>query len=289
MLGPRRLLQLLALQEHFAPPGAVVTTHVQTNGTVVDDRIRRVLRLFELRTSVSLDGTRRLHDRTRRDKAGRSTWEAVRTGISALRDDGTLTGVLLVVTPDVLVEDPAVLWADVVSTGTPSVCFLAERPRPGHPSPVSTREYVGFLARMAQERQRSGADVAIREVDAIGRLLDSEQSGFCELAGNCVGHFVAVDPDGSVSHCDKYLGDEAYVLGNLVTDDLSDILRGARAAGLRARASAEVRSLAGCRWSALCQGWCPHERYVDATWSAEGCCGLAPLFEHLERSRAARR
>lgn len=286
LLLRRRLIQLLALQEHFAAPGTIVRTHVQTNGTMLDPRVRALLALFDMRVSVSVDGTRELHDRTRRDKRGNSTWDSVCDGIHALREDGTLAGVLTVVTPDTLAADPRELWGDLVSTGTPSVCFLAERPEPGVAARVSRAEYVRFLLRMEHERRVAASEVSIREVDSALRVIAGQQSGFCELAGNCVGHFISVDPDGSVSHCDKYLGDDAYVLGNLMRQELPEILRSPRVVALTTTAQQDVERLQPCRWASQCQGWCPHERYVDSSWADEGCCGLAALFDHLETAVA---
>lgn len=286
LVGAHRLLQLLGLLEHFAPPGALVRVQLQTNGTVLDPRVRRILRLFGVRVSVSLDGTRQLHDRSRRDRHGHGSWDRVRRGIAALGADGTLAGLLVVVTPETLAVDPGELWRDVEGTGAPSVCFLAERPAPGEPVRVTRSAYVHFLVQMDRERRRAGARTGIREVDSVGRLLAGEQSGFCELAGSCVGHFVSLDPDGSVSHCDKYLGDPRYVLGNVLRQDLVDVLRGPRTLQIGRREAEASQEHDGCRWSALCQGWCPHERYVDPHWREAGCCGLDVLFEHLERQRS---
>lgn len=281
LLGARGLTRLLALQEHFAPPGVIVRTQVQTNGTVLRPEVRRLLRLFGIRVSVSLDGTQRLHDAARRSKTGGATWARVLHGITDLRHDATLSGVLVVVTPAMLAEDPARLWEDLVRTTTPSVCFLAERPAPGDPPRVSRRDFVDFLVRMERVRAARGDRVAIREVDSVRRTLQRQQSGFCELAGNCVGHFIAIDPDGSVSHCDKYLGDPAYTLGNLSRTGLRDILAAPPVVRIRRQAQAPLDEVSACRWYELCQGWCPHERYVDSTWGSDGCCGLGPLYDHL--------
>lgn len=284
LLGARGLVRLLALQEHFAPPGVVVRTQLQTNGTVLPKNVRNLLRLFNLRVSVSLDGTRQIHDQGRRTKSGEGTWMSVMEGITALHEDGTLSGILVVVTPDTLTEDPATLWGALVDTGTPSICFLAERPPPGQPSRVSRADYVAFLIRMEQQRAHSGHGIGIREVDGALRTLQGQQSGFCELAGNCVGHFVAIDPDGSVSHCDKYLGDPAYTLGNIVTQELQDVLNSRPLLQIKRYADAPLATVAECKWYSRCQGWCPHERYVDPSWGTDGCCGLGPLYDHLAQN-----
>lgn len=278
LVGARGIVRFLMLQEHFAPPHTVVSNQVQSNGTVLTDRVRRLLKLFSLRVSVSLDGPQVIHDAQRRDKRGAPTWERVKRGIADLQRDGLLSGVLMVVSRSVLALDPALVWAAVVETGTASVCFLAERPSPGDPVPVTSAEFVEFLLAIDRVRRREGSSVAVRELDAVGRLVRGASGGFCELVGSCIGHYVTIDPDGTVAHCDKYVGADEFVLGNLGAESLRDILSGPRVRLLRARNAQELDAVRGCRWFDLCQGWCPHERFVDEGYRDRGCCGLEGLF-----------
>lgn len=281
LIGARGLVRFLMLQEHFAPQGTVVSNHIQTNGTVLTDRLLRLMRLFGLRASISLDGPPEIHDSQRRDKRGEPTWRRVSETINELRSHGMLSGVLMVVSRTVLALDPVEVWNAIVRTGTPSVSFLAERPSPGYPVPVTSGEFVAFLLRMSELRARSGTGIGIRELDATRRLIEGAPSGFCELVGSCIGHYITIDPDGSVSHCDKYVGADDYVLGNLNRQPLVEILTGTRVETLRLRNRAELEAVRSCRWFGLCQGWCPHERFVDQGYRERGCCGLDGLFEAM--------
>jgi uncharacterized protein len=286
MAGRPWLLRLLAMQAHLARPNQVVRTHLQTNGTLLDARWLALLELFGLRASVSLDGPMMLHDAVRRDVLGRATWRRTRDAISAIEARGLLSGVLLVVGRATLELGPHRLLDFLRDEGLDSVCLLAERPLAGAPGSVSRREYVAFLAAVAAARaSRGGHAIQIREIDSVAKLLDGEGSGFCELAGSCVGTFISVDGAGDVSHCDKYVGDPAYIGGNLWQESLDAILKGPRFAAMAAKATEGILSEAGCAYSRLCRGWCPHERYVAA--SEGGCCGLSPLFDVLSRARAA--
>ena len=95
------------------------------------------------------------------------------------------------------------------------------------------------------------------------------------------GALAIVDADGSVSHCDKYLGAPDYVYGNLWQADLAHLLSGASAAAIAAQASGGHDEMAACPWFHLCQGGCPHERYVDPDPASRSCCGQGPLFKAL--------
>lgn len=293
MMGRRRFLQMMWLLNRAARPGQAVRVHMQTNGTLVDERWVRTLSLFGVRASVSLDGPDTLHDLARPDVLARPTAARAARGMETLRAAGLLSGVLIVVTPETVALGAETLLRSLQARGVESVCLLPERPEARAPARLAARDFVGFLVDVARTRARlPGPWIAIREIDGPRQLIDGNPSGFCELAGNCVGHFITVDADGDVSHCDKYVGDDAYSLGNLNDAPLDAILEGARTAAVRrTAASMAVDAASACQHKRLCQGWCPHERYVarnsgetDAT-----CCGLAPLFDVLTEMRGEAR
>ena len=85
-------------------------------------------------------------------------------------------------------------------------------------------------------------------------------------------------------------GDPAYTLGNIVTDTFADLRSTPAMAALRARNGAALQTLDTCPNVAICNGWCPHERYTavrhDPEYSA-GCCGLGSLIDHMRARLAA--
>ncbi|MGQ0699908.1 MAG: radical SAM protein [Panacagrimonas sp.] len=290
MMGRRRFLQMLWLLSHYARLGQTVRVHMQSNGTLIDERWIRLLSLFDIQVSISLDGTDALHDRARPDVLGRPSATRAAAGMARLQNAGLLSGVLVVVTPATIELGAEALLMSLQSRGVKSVCLLAERPTARAPAVLRARDFAQFLAEFALARHRQPQPwIAVREIDAAERLLRQTPSGFCELAGNCVGHFVTVDADGSVSHCDKYVGDESYCLGNINNRTLDEILLGAKTNSVRQTAAAvSVPENSQCPHRHLCQGWCPHERYVSVNSDDinPACCGLAPLFETLSQIRS---
>lgn len=287
LLGPQRLLRFLALQEMFAHPRQIIRNHAQSNGMVTNRRTLDLLRIFDIKVSVSIDGPPSIHDITRRSVRNEATSADVLRGISTLHEYGILSGLLVVVSPALLAMDVTGLWKFLDASPARSICFLPERPGPGENLRVSKDDFVAFLVKMYRARRASGSTKKVRELDAIDQLLNDKQSGFCELAGNCVGHFVSVDPNGDISHCDKYVGDPNYVLGNLTSLPLLEILAGPRATAIRALADEQLESMRACPYFDLCQGWCPHERHVDGSYQEQGCCGLRSLFREIHQSASS--
>lgn len=283
MLGRRGLLRLLALQAHLALPGQRVHNHLQTNGTLIDDEWMALLQTFGIRASVSIDGPQALHDRSRPDALGRGSHARAMAGLRRLREHDLLSGVLMVVTPEVLEHGAAWLHERLCEDGLLDVGLIPQRPAPGETDGIDHQRFVGFLvdfARCARQAQAAGRPVvAVRELEAVRRLAEGRPSDFCELGGNCVGSFIAIEADGRVTHCDKYTGDADYTFGNLHADSLARLLSGPQAQAIARRAAASAPVPGACRHQALCQGGCPHERYVRGDDGARSCCGLAPLFD----------
>lgn len=288
MLGRRGVLRLLAIQAHLAQERQVVHNHLQTNGTLVDAGWLDLLGTFGIRASVSIDGSRELHDRSRIDVLGRGSFDRAMHGLKALRSRELLSGVLMVVTPEVLARGAGWLHSELQAQGLLNVGLIPHRPAAGERGGVDHARFVEFLVEfersVASARASGQTAVEVRELAAARRLVSGKPAGFCELGGNCVGTFISIEADGRVSHCDKYTGDAAYEYGNLFETGLDELLRGPRAQEIAERAYAGLPGLEGCRHFTLCQGGCPHERYVRAEREFVDCCGMAPLFDALGRS-----
>ncbi|MEM9552956.1 MAG: radical SAM protein [Acidobacteriota bacterium] len=286
ILDRRAFLRILALQRHFQRPGQRIQNSIQTNATRIDDEWVGFLRRYRFSVSVSLDGPPEVHDRTRVDIAGRGSFDDVRRGLELLRDAGLLRGVLLVITPEILELGAERLLAFFLDEGIDAVDLLPARPNNGPGAPglyIEPTRFARFLVEMHRARQaRGGATPRIRMLDSALQALHGEMPGFCELLGNCIGSFFAVDPDGSVSHCDKYVGDPAYVLGNVLEHDFDSLRRSEAARRIRQDNERGLARQAGCEYFEICRGWCPHERYVQAQrGDIATCCGLRPLFDQL--------
>jgi uncharacterized protein len=283
MLGRRGMLRLLAVQAHLAQEGQIVRNHLQTNGTLVDPAWLDLLETFDIRASVSIDGPRDLHDRSRPDALGRGSFDRAMAGLARLRGRGLLSGVLMVVTPEVLARGAQWLHASLLANGLTEVGLIPERPAAGGAGGIAHGAFVELLVafeRCARDARAAGRpSVDVRELAAVRKLTSGRPSGFCELGGNCVGAFISIEADGRVSHCDKYTGDPTYVYGNLLEEDLAGLLKGERARDIARRAYAGLPGMQACRHFALCQGGCPHERYVRAPGAGDACCGMGPLFD----------
>ena len=287
LLGRARLQKALFLQRSFCDERHIIRNSIQTNATLIDDGWVSFFRRYRFRVGVSIDGPAELHDRTRCGVNGRPTFGLVRRGLRLLKEAGLLSGVIMVATPALVEAGASSILDFLESEGIASASILPVRPgsEPGsNGATLPVKDYVGFLIRLeAERRRRAGRGPRIREIETVRRAVNGTSAYHCELLGNCIGAFFAVEPDGRVWHCDKFAGDPAYELGNIRTHGFRSLQLGPAATRLRTGLAETLQGFSGCRYRHMCQGWCPHEHYVAGHHDGPAdCCGLAPLFACLQ-------
>jgi uncharacterized protein len=148
---------------------------------------------------------------------------------------------------------------------------------------------VEFLRELFQVWWPDLADrIVVRELSDLLRRVRGEPGQVCLFNGNCTGHFLTVEPTGVVSACEKYRGDADYEFGNVLEMELSDIPASERFARVHDHTAAGIATAADCPWFTVCQGACPHDRYLRTQRGIthdERCCGLALLLADMAAAR----
>ena len=291
LVGRQTFLKALALQDHFRRSGQLIRNRLQTNGTRLNSVWIGFLERYRFQVSVSIDGPEGTHNATRVDVAGRPTFDKVLAGIRVLRDAELLDQVLVVVTPDLVAAGAGQLMAFLREQRLTRVGLLPVRRSAGRTDPdtesLAVSTYADFLLQVHQNRlQHPDPWIEVREIDESLQALKGGRAGHCEVLGGCVGHFFSVDPDGSVAHCDKFVGDPGYVLGNVNRDSFTSIAKSAAVRRIEGNNRRAAIRWEACPYLHVCHGWCPHERYVAeqrAQPDVELCCGLKPLLIGLAR------
>lgn len=290
------------LQARLRRPGQVIRNSLQSNGTRIDGEWARFLRVHDFHVSVSLDGPPQNHDAYRRYASGHASSDDVRRGIDALRAHGVNVSVLMVIDRYALELGPDAIFGFFLDSGISSYGLLAAKPtnRPdaakGTPAEhyVTPREMSSFLIGVFDRWHEHGdKSIRIRELDAIARRVAGARPNLCTLAGGCFGRYYLVEPNGDVAHCDLFDGDPTYTVGNVLTDTFAMFRDGAALRTLQAANARALEPLRACPEFGVCNGWCPHERYIGYRHDLqfdESCCGLRELIRHvrgrLDRERA---
>ncbi|PIB11911.1 MULTISPECIES: radical SAM/SPASM domain-containing protein [Streptomyces] len=281
------------VQARLRRPGQVIRNSLQTNGTRLDREWARFFRDFQFRVSVSLDGPPAVHDRYRRYASGRPSFDDVRRGLDVLRDNGVPLSVLMVIDRSALELGPDEIFDFFLREGITNYGLLAAKPtnQPDAPPGTLTSHYVtpAEMSRFLQayfDRWLAHGDrsIRVREFEGLLDRLSGRSARVCTLAGDCFGRYYLVEPDGEVAHCDLFLGDPGYTLGNVLSDSFASFREGPTLVRLRGSNERALTSLRDCPDFGVCNGWCPHERYIASRHDPEftsDCCGLSRLIAHM--------
>jgi uncharacterized protein len=286
----------LAAQSYFRRPGQVVVNTIQTNGTRITDSWAKFLLDNQFLVGVSLDGPPEIHDRYRIYESGRPSSTDVSNTIQRLREYGIPFSVLMVIDEGALAIGPRRIFDFFLKMKIDNFGLLAATPlnQPYVAPGTKTQHYIDpkrmtdFLIDLYDFWVAYGdPNIKIREFEGIIQRLQHGKSGYCTLEGNCFGHYYLVEPNGEVAHCELFQGDSRYALGNILHDDFSKFRNSSRMHELSKLNQLELSQMQLCPEFAVCNGWCPHERYLSARhnpYHTISCCGLIDLISHIREN-----
>jgi uncharacterized protein len=286
----------LWLQEQFRLPGQSVANSIQTNGTRLTPEWLEFLRVHHFSVGVSLDGPPEVHDLRRIDIAGRPTSARVREGLDQLRAAGVGPyGILMVVDEDVVALGAERVLTYLLELDVGSVALLNVLPENIPAGESLTGSYLPFPAYIEFLREmfrlwwpQHASRLKIRELSTLIAQLRGGRPEICIFAGDCFGSYLTIEPAGDISACDKYIGDSDYHFGNVLRTEFSDLQRDHRLTVIQNQNRIETDAVVeACRWSGICHGACPHDRYTGTRHTMgydSTCCGYAPLLEEMAES-----
>lgn len=283
----------LLLQARFRRPGQVITNSIQTNGTLLSPEWARFLRDNQFVVGLSIDGPQEIHDRYRRYASGKPTFADVARGIMLLKEHHVPFGVLMVIDEAGLELGPDRLFDFCLEMGIPQfgLNFVAPENQanaaPGTPAEhyIEPKRMQPFLMRLYDRwREHGHYNIRIREVDALRSRIHAQSTFFCTVSGDCFGGFFGVEPGGEVSHCVDFVGDPRYTIGNILHEDFSSLRQSAALQALQAEDKQAIDRMRSCPNFAVCNGWCPRERYTSFRHNPDhraDCCGLSELIDYM--------
>lgn len=278
LLGVDFFRRVVALQRRHRPAGMRVSNALQTNGVRLDGEWARFLADERFLVGLSLDGPRRLHDRHRRDRQGRPSFDAVLAGLELLQRHGVAVNTLTVVHRDncrhgrdiyrflkglgVAVMQFVPLVERCRADGTLAAPPPADGDAVPAPWSVPPGGFGAFLCAVFDDWVRTDVGrVFVQLFDVHLALSAGLPSPLCVFAETC-GTSLAMEHDGSLYACDHYVYPD-YRLGRLGEAALAEL---AAAPVLQAFGAAKRDGLPAdcraCRYLPLCHGGCPKHRFA---------------------------
>lgn len=311
LLGLDFFRRVVELQGLFAG-GKTINNALQTNGALLNDEWCVFLKEHDFMVGISLDGPADVHDRYRRDRAGKGSFAQVMRGLRLLQKHQVTYNVLATVARETarhplevyrFFKEQGVEFVqfapvverlpDAISSrhglryAGPAMLEREEQQTQITPWTVVAEEYGDFLIAIFEEWVRH--DVGTLFVMNFEWALNAwigNPSPVCVHAGQC-GKSLVVEHNGDVYACDHTVYPQ-YRLGNIGTDSLSAMAEKSLQTGFGvAKESLLPRYCRECEVLALCQGGCPKHRFMKTLYDEPGlqylCPGYRKFFLHIRK------
>lgn len=193
-----------------------VTWAITSNGTLVNEEIMKFFARNKINMLLSLDGGRKNHDRYRRTKSGKGTWDKIVDLIPLIKSYQPWLGVRMTVSTEAI-DDMEEDFKTIAGLGVNQFIIA-----PAQGAQCWSKEQIeryGLnlvkILRDYHELKRGGFPIFIEEFEKD----ENDYTGWGCRAGSTS---LAVAPNGDVSPCSKMLGltDEKgkYIVGNVNTE-----------------------------------------------------------------------
>ena len=236
---------------------------VTTNGTLLTEADRGLLRQHPFAVTVSIDGGRGVHDRQRPSRAGHGSFAAVLAAITPLlRDPGRARlSARMTIGRDNL--DIAKRVAEIAYLGFRDIGVSPLRAAPDPAAILRDGDWLRFLKAMIEaadiEWRRVLDGSAPRFANLWIALKEIHRGSAKPLPCGAALSYVSLDAEGRYHTCHRTIGDARFALGSLATG-LDD---SAREAFLSARHVDRQEPCRSCWARYLCGGGC-HAEVVSA-------------------------
>ncbi len=296
VLGLDYFRAVVEIERRLAPPGRRIANGLQTNGTLLDDEWGRFLAAEGFSVGLSLDGPREIHDRHRRSRDGRGSFEAAMRGCDVLRRHRVPTDILCVVGAH-NEGRPLEVYRFFREIGAAYVTFLPlveRRPdRPGgvRAESVAPRAWGDFLSAVFDEWvERDIGRIKVQIIEEAARTAFGQEHSLCLFRPVC-GGVPVLERNGDVFACDHYVDDE-HRLGNIAASSLVDLVESpAQSAFGRAKLETLPSACRSCEVLDMCNGECPKNRFVVSPAGERGlnylCAGYRAFFGRVRPFVAA--
>ncbi|MFO7616086.1 MAG: anaerobic sulfatase-maturation protein [Bacteroidales bacterium] len=278
---------------------------LQTNGTRLDEAWCRFLNRNKFLVGISIDGPAAYHDRYRKFKSGKPSFDEVMRGIRLLRRFRVEFNTLTVIN-EANATHAVEVYRFLKKIGSRYLQFIpiverqAEQPTPegltlvapGFEDPavitdwsVRSRQYGKFMIQIFDEwvKQDVG-QVFVQLFDATLANWVGATPGLCVYAETC-GEAAAIEHNGDVYSCDHFVYPE-NLLGNITRNSLVEMMGSATQIqfGKDKRDTLPDVCLR-CEYRFACHGGCPKSRIALTPAGKPGlnwlCEGYKMFFAHV--------
>ena len=271
------------LQKKYAG-GHIVENSLQTNGTMLTDEWCEFLAKNHWLVGVSIDGPEEYHDKFRRTRQDRGSFNKVMQGIRLLNKHGVEWNAMAVVNR-INADHPLEFYNFFKSIGCHYIQFTPIVEEKQIELSVTPSQWADFcIAIFDQWVKTDVGEYFVQLFDATLANWVGVAPGVCSLAKQC-GHAGAMEWNGDVYACDHFVAPE-YKRGNIAEKSLIEMMYSPEQQQFgRNKYESLPKQCKECRFLFACNGECPKNRFCKTAEGESGlnylCEGYYRFFEHV--------
>jgi uncharacterized protein len=292
LMGLEFFAKVVALQKKYAG-GKKIANTLQTNGLLLDDDWFRFLAREKFLVGLSLDGPEEIHDRYRRTRDGRPTFERAIRALNGMKRHRVDFNILACIHRE-SAQKPREIYQFFKRYGVRFVQFIPvveRRPDPAAPGGMATtpwsvdpETYGDFLIGVFDEWiRRDVGRIFVMNFEWTLAAWTGASPTACTFAARC-GRALIVEHNGDVYSCDHFMVPE-YRLGNVLAGDLRAMVNSEKQTAFGA---GKETSLPGacrdCEFLFACRGGCLKHRFATSlAGEPDGnhlCAGTKKFLRH---------
>ncbi|MBW1720077.1 MAG: anaerobic sulfatase maturase [Deltaproteobacteria bacterium] len=284
LLGLDFYKRVIELQRPFTGKKEI-TNSLQTNGILLDDEWCAFLKENDFLVGLSLDGPKDIHDRYRKDRGGKGSYDKVMRGMDLLHKHGVEFNVMATVARETAYK-PLEVYRFFKEQGVEFIQFTPVIERIAGPDEkqlglklagpssmakgenaavtewsVDPEQYGDFLITVFDEWVRN--DVGTTNVMNFEWALNAwigNSSPVCQHAHSC-GKTIMLEHNGDIYACDHSMYPE-YKLGNIVDENPVEMAERSIDKGFGVKDANLPNCCMECNVLKACWGGCPKHRFA---------------------------
>ncbi|MCR4608766.1 MAG: radical SAM protein [Eubacterium sp.] len=250
---------------------------IQSNLWAMDESLAELFAEYMVAVSTSLDGPEDMCDSQR----GEGYYERTMTGIEALRKRGIPVRVITTFSSGG--SDRA---AEVYNKSVLPYAVHAAVPADSDEYILLPEIYKKVLIDTYEAYKSDISHNRILTLDAMAEGVLKGKGALCTFT-NCLGSFVAIDPDGDMYSCQRFAGYKEYRIGNIMNHPSEEDIT--NSPGYKRLKLAEEKKSQGCRGCGhyeYCKGGCLYNAIISGSERDPYCDSYNAVFDRMERDMA---
>lgn len=277
--------------QHQKKDAQKIVNNIQTNATLLNQEWINFLQKSNFNISISLDGPSEIHKMHRLSPSGTNSFTHIMQAVKLLMDNKLKFGLLAVVTKN-SIKKPKEIYDFFAHNGFKSFDFLPcieIKKDTGEMigSSITASEFADFMIQVFDLWIKDdNPDIHIRYFDNVLKGLLGGKPTLCKFAGTC-SNFITIACNGDIYPCDNFVGYSALKFGNILNDDLQEVIEGGKHKNFVEKINAIKPECSNCEWYQICRGGCPYYSYMlGQDFSNENyfCEARKSILKHVEKS-----